>query len=114
MGRRALADDQEALDRVKYRFVTAIEACIDAAQHVCSAEGWGPPDTNAEAMRILGRHGVLDSSVAESLAGAAGFRNILVHGYAKVDDTIVIEHLDRIDELRSYIAAVAALAASTP
>jgi uncharacterized protein YutE (UPF0331/DUF86 family) len=36
-GRRA---DPIWLRGVKYTFVTAIEACIDLAQHVCSAQGW--------------------------------------------------------------------------
>jgi uncharacterized protein YutE (UPF0331/DUF86 family) len=27
---------------VKYTFVTAIEACVDVAQHICATEGWGP------------------------------------------------------------------------
>jgi uncharacterized protein YutE (UPF0331/DUF86 family) len=26
---------------VKYTFVTAIEACVDVAQHICATEGWG-------------------------------------------------------------------------
>lgn len=27
---------------IKYTFVTAVETCIDVAQHLCSSEGWGP------------------------------------------------------------------------
>jgi nicotinamidase-related amidase len=26
---------------VKYTFVTAIEACVDVAQHICATQGWG-------------------------------------------------------------------------
>lgn len=26
---------------IKYAFVTAIEAVVDVAQHVCSTQGWG-------------------------------------------------------------------------
>jgi uncharacterized protein YutE (UPF0331/DUF86 family) len=37
---------------VKYTFVTAIEACVDAAQHICSSEGWGPPRDNGDAMSL--------------------------------------------------------------
>ncbi|HEY0573931.1 MAG TPA: hypothetical protein VGD73_07500, partial [Pseudonocardia sp.] len=31
---------------IKYTFVTAIEACVDVAQHICASEGWGPPKDN--------------------------------------------------------------------
>src|ERR1700684_1195956 len=36
-------DVTSALRGVKYTFVTAIEACVDGAQHICATEGWGPP-----------------------------------------------------------------------
>jgi len=29
------------LGGVKYTFVTAIEACVDVAQHICATEGVG-------------------------------------------------------------------------
>jgi hypothetical protein len=32
---------------VKYTFVTAIEACVDVAQHICATEGWGLRPTTA-------------------------------------------------------------------
>lgn len=105
--RAALRTDADRLAALKYRFVTAIEGCLNVAQHVCASEGWGPPATNAEAMRILGRHGVLDAALAESLARAIGFRNVLVHGYVDADDERVVAQLDRVGELESFVAAVA-------
>jgi uncharacterized protein YutE (UPF0331/DUF86 family) len=33
------------------------------------------------------------------MAGALGFRDVLVHGYADVDDVRVVDHLDRLDAL---------------
>lgn len=111
--RADLVDDQAALDRVKYRFVTAIEGCIDAAQHVCSTKGWGPPDTNADAIRELGRHDVLPDDLSDTVSRAVGFRNVLVHGYARVDDRLVVDHLDRLPDLSAYVAAVASLAAES-
>lgn len=86
--------------------LTAIEGCLNVAQHLCASEGWGPPATNAEAMRILGRQGVLDAALGDSLARAVGFRNVLVHGYVDVDDERVLAQLDRVGELQSFVAAV--------
>jgi Protein of unknown function DUF86 len=73
---RSIADDMSVLTReseadegrredpiwlrgVKYTFVTAIEACVDIAQHICATEGWGPPADNGDAIRLLGAHGVI-------------------------------------------------------
>ena len=101
-----LADDQRGLRAVKYSFVTAIEAAIDVAQHLCASEQWGSPATNADAFTILARHGVVDAGLATRLAGAVGFRNVLVHEYAVVDDHRVVAALADLDDLRELIWAV--------
>lgn len=107
--REELLDDAARLGHTKYLFVTAIEGCIDAAQHVCAAEGWGPPDTNADAVRLLARHGLLGPGAADRLAAAVGFRNVLVHGYAAVDDRRVLANLDRLGDLDRLVDALAPL-----
>jgi uncharacterized protein YutE (UPF0331/DUF86 family) len=92
---------------VKYTFVTTIEAMVDVTQHVCATEGWGPPSTNADAVRVLGRHRVLDPNLAARLAAAVGFRNVLVHEYVTVDDGIVVARLGDLSELDAFVAAIA-------
>lgn len=109
---RVLADPAW-LGHVKYLFVTALEGCIDAAQHVCASEGWGPPETNADAVRLLGRHAVVRPDVAERIAAAVGFRNVLVHGYAEVDDRRVMENLQRLEDVHAYVDDLAHLIADS-
>lgn len=91
---------------VKYTFVTAIESCIDVAQHLCAAEGWGPPSDNGDAFALLGRHGVLDALLSVRLRQAAGFRNVLVHEYVRVDDTIVEQRLQDPSDLEHFARQV--------
>lgn len=91
---------------IKYTFVTAIEACVDVAQHLCSAEGWGPPADNGDAVRLLGERGVLSTDLAISMRKAVGFRNVLVHDYVEVSDEIVLDRLRSLDDLESFVAAV--------
>ena len=94
------------LPGVKYTFVTAIEACVDVAQHLCSSEGWGPPADNADALRQLARHGVLPHELGDQLARAVGFRNVLVHEYVAVDDEIVVRRLEDLSDLDRFASAV--------
>lgn len=108
-GASALLADPAALGHCKYAFVTALEGVIDAAQHVLASEGWGPPDNDADAVAILARHGVLDEDLAARLGKAVGFRNVLVHGYASVDDRRVVAHLDELADLDAFIDALAVL-----
>jgi uncharacterized protein YutE (UPF0331/DUF86 family) len=93
---------------VKYTFVTAIEACIDVAQHICATEGWGPPADNGDAVRLLGEHGVLATELAVSMRKAVGFRNVLVHDYIEVDDSIVVGRLKSLGDLEEFVHQVAA------
>ena len=93
---------------MKYTFVTAIEACVDIAQHICAAEGWGPPADNGDAMRLLGEHGVLTVQLATSVRQAVGFRNVLVHEYIEVDDAIVVDRLGDLSDLEEFVGEVAA------
>jgi len=94
------------LDGVKYLFVTTIEACVDVAQHIASAENFGAPDTNAAAIRLLGSHAVVDVALADRVALAVGFRNVLVHQYARVDDGIVLAASARLVEFEDFVTQV--------
>jgi uncharacterized protein YutE (UPF0331/DUF86 family) len=92
----------DRLDAVKYRFLTAIEGCIIIAHHITASECWEAPDSNADAMRSLGKHGVIPAELAEVMARAAGFRNLLVHRYEAIDDNAV-SFLTHPDQLEQYI-----------
>ncbi|GEL19039.1 hypothetical protein PA7_28760 [Pseudonocardia asaccharolytica DSM 44247 = NBRC 16224] len=91
---------------IKYTFVTAIEACVDVAQHVCASEGWGPPRDNGDAVRLLGKHGALPPGLADRVGRAVGFRNVLVHEYVGVDDQVVLDRLDDPADLADFVVAV--------
>ncbi|MDQ3570170.1 MAG: DUF86 domain-containing protein [Actinomycetota bacterium] len=114
LARRAQEDpatqlgDVERMAALKYVFVTAIEGCLDTAQHLCASEGWGPPASNAEAFRLLARHGVVPPELGEVMAAGVGFRNVLVHGYVDVDDRRVVAFLDRVGELEEYVSVASA------
>jgi len=41
------------------------------------------------------------------MSQAAGFRNVLVHQYAEVDDDLVIAGVDRLSDLASFTTQVA-------
>ena len=95
------------LDGIKYLLVTAIEGCIDVAQHIASSENLGAPDSNADALRRLGGSaGIVEADLAEQMALAVGFRNVLVHQYAQVDDRIVLASVDRLGDFDRFVTEV--------
>jgi len=114
--RLAALDGERGLDRVelaaaKYGFIVAIEAAIDAGQHVISSEGLRPAQDYADVFVVLEEHELLPRDLHERLRGMTGFRNLLVHGYAKVDDGQVRGNLrSRLDDLEALRRALAGLA----
>jgi uncharacterized protein YutE (UPF0331/DUF86 family) len=92
----AAAIDTDVKERrfIEHTLQLAIQACLDAASHVVSDERLGEPSTNHELFRILARAGRLSQPLALSLSAAAGFRNVLVHGYAEVDSRVTRDVLD--------------------
>lgn len=103
-----LLGDPDLLAAVKYRFVVAIETCIDVGHHIVSSEGLRAPADFADVFSVLGEAGFLAGEMVPPLQGMARFRNLLVHGYSDVDDRRVVEILgSRLDDFDAFRASVA-------
>jgi len=99
---------------VEHTLQLAIQSALDVASHIVSDERLGEPRTNRELFKLLEGAGWVDSQLALILDQMAGFRNVLVHGYDKVDLRIVEDIvINRLDDLLKYVGVIRAqLAAS--
>lgn len=110
--RRLAAVDRLRADLRELRFVEhtlqiGIQAALDVASHVVSDQRLGEPRTNRELFTLLQRAGWLPEPLTGRLEQMAGFRNVLVHGYAEVDLAILEEVLEhRLDDLLAFVRAV--------
>jgi uncharacterized protein YutE (UPF0331/DUF86 family) len=84
-----LAADADALDLVAFNLMLAVQTCADIASHMIADSGWPSTRTFAESFGRLHEHGVLTRPTSDALARAAGLRNIVAHGYAGVDVSLV-------------------------
>lgn len=104
-----LRAEPDRMKAVKYSFVVAIEVAVDTAHHLVSGLRLRTPESYADAFVVLGEAGVLGHDLVDDLVPMAGFRNLLVHGYARVDDDRVLVILrTRVDDLERFGRAVAA------
>ena len=102
-----LSTDVRELRFVEHTLQIAIQAALDVASHIVSDNRLGEPRTNRELFDLLGRHGWLAPSLAGFLRDMGGFRNVLVHGYAEVDVSVVRDVLDRhLPDLEAFVAAI--------
>jgi len=83
-------------------FQLCIECIIDIAHYLIAQNQWEQPVNTKEAILALGDHEVLPELFAESIAGMAGFRNILVHGYTRIDRAIVYDHLKKLEDFQGF------------
>jgi len=92
---------------VEHTLQLAIQAVLDLASHVVAEARLGEPESYAELFSRLADHGMIPSDLAPRLRKMAGFRNLLVHGYAKVDPAIVAQVATRdVQDLLVFVDAM--------
>jgi uncharacterized protein YutE (UPF0331/DUF86 family) len=80
-----LRSDRDALDIVSFNLMLCVQICADIASHIIADEGWVAASSLAQAFERLEEHGVLSATTSSALARAVGLRNVIAHGYSKLD-----------------------------
>ena len=71
----------------------SIESILDIGNHIISRLELKKPETYQDIFLILGKNSIIPEKFAKKVAKMAGFRNILVHGYIDIDETLVYEQI---------------------
>jgi uncharacterized protein YutE (UPF0331/DUF86 family) len=71
------------------------ELAIDIANHLIKTKKLGLPQDSKDSFALIERAGLIDAGQMNSLQAMVGFRNILVHEYARVDLRILVEVIER-------------------
>jgi uncharacterized protein YutE (UPF0331/DUF86 family) len=87
-----------------------IECVIDMCRILVSGLRLGLPADENDLFEKLNKNGIVSSSVTRLLRQMRGFRNILVHEYASVDDELVFKYgktrLGDFEKIRKQILEV--------
>jgi uncharacterized protein YutE (UPF0331/DUF86 family) len=78
-------NDLAIQESVLFNMQMAIQNCIDMAAHIISDENLGVAASNNEMFYILEENGYISPELTEKMVKAIGFRNLIVHEYAKLD-----------------------------
>jgi len=76
--------------------------CILDISHYLIAQKDLPRAEGKEAILTLGRLDVLPDDFAQAISGMAGFRNILIHEYLKIDREKVYQKTQRVDDFYRF------------
>ena len=103
----AIKSDKEKEWAVEHGLQVSIQIVVDIGAHILASSGEGDVEDYAEIIERLGKKGVLPKDFAARIKGMAGFRNILVHEYAKLDMDLVCDMLkNRLDDFRKFAGHV--------
>ncbi|KYH31613.1 type VII toxin-antitoxin system HepT family RNase toxin [Neomoorella mulderi] len=91
---------------VEHGLQLSIQVVLDIGTHILAEEGI-TVDEYSDIFGELAKLGVLPEKFARDISGMAGFRNILVHEYGKVDmekvADIMKNHLDDFRQFARYV-----------
>jgi uncharacterized protein YutE (UPF0331/DUF86 family) len=81
----------------------SVEAVIDICHLLVAGLRLGVPADEADLFDTLARRGAISDGLARTLKEMKGFRNILVHEYAAVDDAVVYKAVrDRLADFEAF------------
>ena len=87
--RREIEDTDVVRDSLERVLFLVTQGTIDLGDMLISYKGLRKPGNQSEIFQILKEHEIIPRELEEKLISMAGFRNIIVHGYAEVNyDTV--------------------------
>jgi len=105
--RDELMEDVDIQHLLSHRIHMAVEICIDMAMHVASALELPERDSAVDVIRLLGKHGILTKKFAEKFQKAPKLRNLLIHGYAKIDYRLLYkDYKDELKDLKEFAGQI--------
>ncbi|QGP91046.1 hypothetical protein MGLY_03700 [Neomoorella glycerini] len=100
-------NNAEAIRSAKYAFIILIEAATNIANHLCARLLNLAPTSYAESFLLLGENKLIDDALAKRLGKMTGFRNLLVHGYGKIDNKKMLKTMrEDLGDLDAFLASL--------
>ena len=103
--RSALLGDPVRRGALERYLQLAIEALLDIGNHLLARRGLERPETYADVFRLLCEADLLSEALLEESIGMAGFRNLLVHDYMRLEPEKLGEILDAKLEVMRQLAS---------
>lgn len=99
-------------DIVTKRFIErnielSIEQMVDICKHLVSGLDLREPETYSECFEILPEKGIIPGETVDIFKSMVRFRNILIHAYEGVDDSITYGIFkNHLDDFRTFISLI--------
>lgn len=106
-GRKVYDDDPMRQLAAERALQIALQRILDIGNHLIVELDLPLPNKNDEILATLAKADLIPESLATRLKGLGGLRNILVHDYLYVDQTLLFEkHLEQLGDLQEFARAI--------
>ena len=103
----AFLTDVKEVRAARYSLIVLVEAAAAICGHLSARMLRQPVDAYPECFQTLAANGLLDPALADRMSALARLRNIVVHGYGRVDDARLLQMLrEDLGDVDAYVAAV--------
>ncbi|MEW5758195.1 MAG: DUF86 domain-containing protein [Candidatus Omnitrophota bacterium] len=100
-------NNRDVQDIVRINLLDAIQGCIDIASHIISDNDWGIPGSFSGLFDVLYEKKVISREMLEIMCSMAGFRNVIVHEYAKIDMNKVFNiFTNQLSDIEKYLEEI--------
>jgi len=108
---KTVLNDWQVYGLIERYLHLAIESAFSLGEQIISGNNYRLPSDYKDIILVLYENKVIPKKLAKELEGMAGFRNILVHGYAKIDRNMVYKHLHQdLPKISKYAKCLARFA----
>jgi len=98
-----IKNEKEKFWAVSYGLVIAIEAIFDIGQYLLSDKGI-KAESYSKIIPLLVQEKILPKKYGEKVKGMVNFRNIAIHAYPSLDETLVYKFLqENLDDFKIFL-----------
>ncbi len=103
VNKKTFVSDYHFFGLAERYFQLSIEIILDIGKLILAEKNFKRPENNQEIFSILHDQKIISKKLTEEIQGIAGFRNILVHEYEKIDRNIVYDKLkNNLDDFKKF------------
>lgn len=98
-----LDKDKDIQHLLSFRLQQAVETTIDIATHIIASFSLERKETAKDAFEVLAKEKIITEKLAKNMSLACDFRNLVVHGYQKIDfKRLYYDYKDDLNDLREF------------
>lgn len=95
-------DDPKILKSAERCLQISIQCILDICHHIIVENNYPRPKDNKETIEIITTNNIIPGDFAQRILPMAGLRNILVHDYLKIDPKQIYQHLQNLNDFRTF------------